>query len=218
METKQERDLSTLPLSVEGNKSDPGFLHRRRKRRMLWCCGSTVALLLLLLIVCLILAFTVLKPRDPRLTVNSVSLDQFEFNFDATLLKLDLNVSLDLNLSIKNPNKASFKFSNSTTLLYYRGTNVGEARVPADKIGADSTIRMNITVNVLAGQLLSNGNAISDALAGSFPMSTWTRISGRVNFLNIFKHHAVSYTSCNTTIAVPAGSIITQECTYTVKI
>lgn len=218
MESKEERDLSTLPLSVEGSKGDPGFLRRRRKRRMLWCCGSTVALLLLIVIVCLILAVTVFKQRDPRLTVNSVSLDHFEFNFDATRFKINLNVSLDLNLSIKNPNKASFKFSNSTTLLYYRGTNVGEARVPADKIGADSTIRMNITVTVLANQLLSNGNAINDALAGSFPMSTWTRISGRVNFLNIFKHHAVTYSSCNITIAVPEGSLRSQECTHTIKL
>lgn len=218
METKEERKLSTIPLSVDGDKGDAELLHRRRKRRILCCCGSTVTLLLLLVIVFVILALTVFKKRDPKVTVNSMALDHFEFKFDATKFKLDLNVSLDLNLSINNPNKASFKFGNSTTQLLYRGTNIGEAKVPADKIGSDSTITMNVTVTLLADRLLSNGNAISDALAGSFPLSTWTRIAGRVNFLNIYKHHAVSYSVCNMTIAVPAGTLTSQNCTHTIKL
>lgn len=217
METKQERKLEQLPLSVDGGKGEAELLRRRKKRRII-CCGSTVALLLLLVIVFVILAFTVFKARDPKVTVNSVALDHFEFKFDASQLKLDLNVSLDLNLSIKNPNKASFKFGNSTTELLYHGTNIGEAKVPADKIGSDSTLTMNVTVTVLADRLLSNGNAVSDALSGSFPLSTWTRIAGRVNFLNIYKHHAVSYSSCNMTIAVPAGTLTSQNCTHSIKL
>jgi len=218
METKEERKLSTLPLSVDGNKDDAGFLRRRRKRRILCCCGSTVALLLLIVIVCVILGVTVLKQRDPRITVNSVSLDHFEFKFDTTLFKLDLNVSLDLDLSIKNPNKASFKFGSSTTQLYYRGTNVGEAELPADEIGSDSTLRMNTTVTILADRLLTNSNAINDAMNGSFPLSSSTRISGRVNVLNIYKHHAVSFSYCNFIIAVPEGSLRSQECKHTIKL
>jgi len=218
METKDERKLSTLPLSVEGNKSDAGSFCRRRKRRILCCCGSTVALLLLIVLVVVILVVTVFKPEDPKVTMNSVSLDHFKFNFDPVRMKVELNVSLDMNLSIKNPNKVSFKFGNSTTLLYYRGTNIGEASIPAGKIGADRTLRMNSTVTVLADRLLSNGNLISDALAGSLPLSTASRISGRVNLLNIYKHHAVSNTYCNISIAVPAGVLKSQECTYSVKL
>nr|WIW57615.1 late embryogenesis abundant protein LEA45 [Pinus tabuliformis] len=204
----------------EGGKvlGNAEFVRRRRKRRILCCCGSTVALLLLFVIVCVILAVTVFKGREPKVTVNSVALKGFVFNFDATQLKLNFSVSLDVNLSIENPNKASFKFGNGTTQLLYRGTNIGEGNIPAVEIGSDGTITMNVIVTVLPDQVLSNGNAISDALAGSFPISSWTRIPGRVNFLNIFKHHAVSYTSCNISIAVPSGSLTTPLCTYSVKL
>uniref|UniRef100_A0A0D6QXF2 Late embryogenesis abundant protein LEA-2 subgroup domain-containing protein n=1 Tax=Araucaria cunninghamii TaxID=56994 RepID=A0A0D6QXF2_ARACU len=218
-----------LPLAVDG-KSNRGeeeeeeveravaVQHLKRRRRRIGCgCGIMLAVILVLAIVCVILAVTVFKVRDPKVTVNSVAVDRFNLHLDLNGLNLEVNVTLDLNLSVKNRNKASFKFGNSTSQLYYRGTNVGEALIPAGKINADETINMNTTVRIDADRLISNGDLIGDVNSGMFPLSTYTRIAGRVNLLNIFKHHAVSSSFCNISIAIRNGTVLDEHCSDSLK-
>eukprot|EP01018_Ginkgo_biloba_P013239 Gb_05442 [translate_table: standard] len=215
---KDEEKMASRPLQVEGPDKDDALYFQRRRRRRIICCGVFVAVLVLIIVVFVILAVTLSKPKDPKITVNSVKLEHFDFKFDTPRMTVDLNVSLHLDLSIKNPNKASFKFGNSTTYLYYRGTTVGEALIPAGKISADRTIDMMTSVTIIANRLISNSNLLGDVISGSVPLSTSSRISGRVNVLNIFKHHAVSYTYCNITISISSRSLQNQYCTHSVKL
>uniref|UniRef100_A0A0C9QMZ1 TSA: Wollemia nobilis Ref_Wollemi_Transcript_19987_1306 transcribed RNA sequence n=1 Tax=Wollemia nobilis TaxID=56998 RepID=A0A0C9QMZ1_9CONI len=224
MESKGEK----LPLAVDGKRGeeDEEEVERAvavqrlkgRRRPIGCCCGIMVGFTLVLAIVCIILAVTVFKVRNPRVTVNSVAVDGFHVKVDLMGFKLDANVTLDLNLSVKNRNKASFKFGNSTAQLYYRGTNVGEALIPAGKINADETINMNTTVKIDAGRLILNGHLMGDVSSGIFPLSTFTRISGRVNVLNIFKHHAVSSSFCNVSIAISNGTVVNEHCSDSLKL
>eukprot|EP01018_Ginkgo_biloba_P000534 Gb_17477 [translate_table: standard] len=204
------------PLGVENQAKPKAYIPFYR--RPILCSAITIGILCLIALLFVILAVTVFKTKNARITVNSVKLDDIHVSLDWLRLRVNLNVTLNMDLSVKNPNKASFKFTNSTTLLYYRGATVGQALIPAGKILADRTLNMTTKLTILADRLLTDSNLLSDARSGIFPLSTSTRISGRVNVLNVFKHHAVSYTFCNVSVFIWNQTIRNSECTYKTKL
>ena len=183
---------------------------RRRQRQLLVVLAVVIGIILLLII----LSTTVFKPRRPIITVNSVNLGDTDISFDALRMNVHLNMSLKATISVKNPNKVGFKYSPSSAFLDYRGQVVGQAPIPAGKISAGQTLPLNLTVIVMADRLLSNSQTlISDLLAGTLPLSTNTRISGKVTVVFV-KVHVVSYSSCNLNISVSSRSITDSDCTY----
>ncbi|KAI3879670.1 hypothetical protein MKX03_011996 [Papaver bracteatum] len=132
--------------------------------------------------------------------MNSVKLDGIHISLDVPNLGVDLNVTLSLDLSVKNPNKARFKYGNGSSLLYYKGDVVGEAGIPDGEISPGETIGLNTTLAILVDRLISNSDVYSDLMSGMFPVRTYTKISGRVSVLKIFKHHMVSYSSCDVSL------------------
>ncbi|XP_077210471.1 late embryogenesis abundant protein At1g64065-like [Tasmannia lanceolata] len=186
-----------------------------RNRRCIICCGCCTAVLVILGIVILVLALTVFRVRDPEMTMNSVKIDQLTFRLDTPPA---LNMTIMANISVKNPNAASFKFGNSTTFLSYRGTTVGEARIPAGKASARRTLHMNVTVDVLADKLLGVANLYSDIASGALPVSSYSKIGGRVNLLNIFKRHVTVMMNCTMTVSVSNQAIQDQKCNQRVKL
>ncbi|KAF3792896.1 hypothetical protein EJ110_NYTH10699 [Nymphaea thermarum] len=137
--------------------------------------------------------------------------------FNLQRLSVDLNVTLELGLSVKNPNKVSFKYHNSSSLLYYRGRLVGQADIPAGEIFAGQTIDTHSVLTILADRLLSDSNAYTDAIAGSLPMTAFTKISGTVTILRMFKIHLVSYTDCELSIDVRNRTVEKSDCKYKTK-
>ncbi|XP_058075236.1 uncharacterized protein LOC131223751 [Magnolia sinica] len=190
-------------------------LSRSRKRKKIWIAISAFVLFVLLIL--LILGFTVFKPKHAITTVNSVKLSGMQVSLDPINLRVDLNVTLDLNISVKNPNPASFRFGNSSTLLYYRDGIVGEAGIPAGEILSHKTMDMNATLALMADRLVLDSNVYSDVLSGTLPLKTSTRIAGRVTVLNVFKHHLVSYTYCDLSINVWNRTVGKSDCKYRTK-
>ncbi|XP_057513883.1 uncharacterized protein LOC130795687 [Actinidia eriantha] len=190
----------------------------RRWKRLRIVCLAVIALIVVLVLVMVILGLTVFKAKRPVNTVNSVALKDFDVSVDIARLRVNLNVTLDVNLSVKNPNKVGFKYTNSTAVLKYRGQVVGEAPIPASKISAGQTSTMNLTLTLLADRLISNSNVYSDVISGTLPLSTFTRISGKVNILSVIKIHVVSYTSCDLSINVLNRSVASQTCHYKTKL
>ncbi|MBA0682071.1 hypothetical protein Goari_023823, partial [Gossypium aridum] len=161
-------------------------LRKRRKRRNI--CFGAIALLVFIIILITILAFTVFKAKRPVTTVDSVSLSDLNFSVDLARFRVLLNATLDVDLSIKNPNKVGFKYRDSNAQLNYRGQQIGEAPIPAGKISADQTVPMNLTLTVMADRLIYNSRFFSDvATGGILPLYAVTRISGKVNVMNLFK-------------------------------
>lgn len=191
--------------------------HRRRKR---WstCCGATVVALIGVILLVVILAFTVFKPKRPVTTVDTVGLKNLAVSIDVLRLRLEINLTLNVGLSVKNPNKVGFRYKNSSAMLNYRGKLVGEAPIPADKISAGETKPMSLTLTLLADRLLSDSHLYSDVISGEVPLSTYTKISGKVTALKIFRIHVVSTTSCDLTLFVPNRTVGNQHCKYKTKL
>ncbi|OAY77458.1 uncharacterized protein LOC109717411 [Ananas comosus] len=192
----------------------------KRRRAVCCCCSCCGATTVVLGVVLLVLFLTVFKVKDPTLTMNSLTIDSFNLDLSSPPHNpVSANVTLTADISIKNPNAASFRFGSSATEFYYEGATVGVAYAPAGRVGADRTVRMNVTVDVLADQLASRPDAGSTILSGGdLNLTTHTDIAGRVSVLGIYKRHIkiamncsvvlqVSLTSANTTSTTCDGNV-----------
>ncbi|KAJ6699328.1 LATE EMBRYOGENESIS ABUNDANT (LEA) HYDROXYPROLINE-RICH GLYCOPROTEIN FAMILY [Salix purpurea] len=190
---------------------------KKHKRRNV-CLGVTAAAILVIFLILLILGLTVFKPKQTTTTVDSTSISDLKVSLDIARLSVHVNLSLDVNLSIKNPNKVSAKYKNSSASLNYRGQVVGEVPIPAGKISADTTQPMNVTLTLLADRLLTDSQFFSDAMAGAIPFNTLTKISGKVSIFNLFKVHFTSTTSCDLVVFVSNRTTGDQKCKYKTKL
>ena len=202
-----EEHMASRPLRQEEPESVRDLKKRRRRQRCCLFCGITLAILVFVVLILVILALTVFKEKDPEITVTSVTFDDFQASLDRVNMRFHLNMTLDMEMSIKNPNKVSFKFGNSTTLIYYRGSTVGEAFLPPGKIKADKTVDLRVSVTILTDNLASNANLFADGLSGSLPLSTYTKLSGRINVFNIIKKHADISAKCDFTVVFSTQSV-----------
>ncbi|KAG1335123.1 putative Late embryogenesis abundant protein [Cocos nucifera] len=141
--------------------------------------------------------------------MNSVSIKNLNINLGSSLA---LTMTVVADISVKNPNAASFRFGESTTTLYYRTRKIGVAYGPPGTAGAHKTFRLNVTIDVMAGQLLSDPNLIVDLASGKLDVTTSTKVGGRAKIFLIIRHHADVMMNCSMTLAVSNLSILAQSC------
>lgn len=217
MEHKVEKDLAkekiltakSAPEETEVKGSEP--LYRRRKCR--FCCCVGVGLVVLVGVVLLILVFAVFKAKDPEVTVNGVRLADLNITTSGALVPR-IRLELALNITVHNPNRAAFKYTNGSSVLYYQAIEVGQADIPAGRLGAGHTITEVVTLDVQAEKFLMGSNFTKDFTAGLIPVSATTTVSGRVNVLNIYKHHAVSYSWCDMSVFIANATLASFQCRY----
>ncbi|KAD1722738.1 hypothetical protein R6Q59_026305 [Mikania micrantha] len=186
---------------------------RNSKRRRCICLSVTLSVLAVALII-LILALTVFKSKKPITTVNSVAIKDVNATVNLLPLKISINISLDIMISVKNPNRIGITYRNSFAVIRYKRRDVGNIPIPAGKIGSGETKRMNLTVTVFADRLLSDIDVYGDVISGNFPLSTYTRISGKIRILNMFNIHVSSTSTCNLKIDILNRKIVDQSCHY----
>ncbi|KAA8516106.1 hypothetical protein F0562_019285 [Nyssa sinensis] len=192
-------------------------LKQLRRKKCIKCCGCIAALLLVEIIVVIILIFTVFRVKDPIIMMNGVNVDKIDL-VNGTALRPGSNMSLTADVSVKNPNVASFKYSNTTTTLYYRGAVIGEARGPPGHAKARRTMRMNVTVDIITDRLVTNPNLQSDVSSGLLTMSSFTKVGGRVKILKIIKKHVIVKMNCTMTVNISSRAIQEQKCKRKVKL
>ncbi|KAK0584720.1 hypothetical protein LWI29_017612 [Acer saccharum] len=189
---------------------------RGHKRRNI-CMGILVGIIVIIIIV-VILAFTVFKAKRPVIQIDSIALDDLSVSLDIARLRVNINVTVDTDISVKNPNKVGFNYAPTSALLNYKGQLIGEVPIPAGKISAGETAGMNLTLTLMADRLLSNSDLYSDVLSGALPMNTYTKISGKVSILNVFKVHVVSSSSCDFTVNISNRTVGDRQCKYKTKL
>lgn len=186
----------------------------RKRRGVLFCCGCCGVAVVVLGFVALVLALTVFKVKDPVLTMNSIHVDGVHFGLGTPDHPASFNATLTADVSIKNPNVASFKFRNSTTEFYYSGQTVGVAYVPGSMVSADRTVRVNVTVDVMADRVARLKNMTDDIIGGSLNMTSYTEISGKVNLFGVFRRELDLFLNCSMTIelSLPDQDVKNKDC------
>ncbi|XP_050280426.1 late embryogenesis abundant protein At1g64065 [Quercus robur] len=218
VEKEQVRPLAPATDCPSSDHNEAALhIQKLKRKRCIKCCGIISALLLLQAIVVIILIFTVFKVKDPIIKMNGVTITKLEL-INNTIPKPGVNMSLIADVSVKNPNVASFRYSNTTTTLFYHGSVVGEARGPAGKAKPRRTMQMNITVDIITDRLISNPNLQSDVGSGLLTMSSYSKIPGRVKMLSIINKHVVVKMNCTMTVNISSKAIQDQKCKRKVRL
>lgn len=201
------------PASERPNSDDDLETQKKefRRKRCLRCSACLAALLLILATVIVVLIFTVFRVKEPVIRLNGMTVEKLEL--DNGMPKPGSNLTLTADVSVKNPNLASFRYTNTTSSLSYRGTVVGEARTPPGKTKARRTSRMNITVDIVTDRIVSQPSLIRDIIStGLLTMDSYTRVGGRMKFLKLINRHVVVKMNCTITMNITTRSIQTQKC------
>uniref|UniRef100_A0A0E0L692 Late embryogenesis abundant protein LEA-2 subgroup domain-containing protein n=1 Tax=Oryza punctata TaxID=4537 RepID=A0A0E0L692_ORYPU len=113
--------------------------HGGRLLRRACCVLGVVAAVAAM--VMLVLSLTVLKVRDPTLSMDSVTVERFHVGFGTEASRpLRINVTLVAGIVIKNPNYESMRFAASTTEFYVDGVPeyVGLGSAPPGEVDFSS--------------------------------------------------------------------------------
>ncbi|KAK1426735.1 hypothetical protein QVD17_15414 [Tagetes erecta] len=212
IEKKDEQPLRSNP-----NSNNEWHKQKQKRRRCIIIWSSIIGVILTIALIILILSLTVFKAKKPVITVNSVALQDLDFSINPLLLRVSLNLSLALGVTVKNPNKVSISYQNSSATLRYRGKDIGDVPIPAGKIGSDGTERLNLTVTIFADRLVTDTEIYGDILGGNLPISTYTRIKARVRVV-VFRVHVTSTSSCDVNIDIRNRSVANQTCSYKNKL
>lgn len=200
-ETEQARPLAQVE-AHPSNDEEVSIKKMRRKRKIKMCVYGNIAFTLLGIILNIILANTVFKVKDPKVTTNGITLTNLDFKVVQTsTLQVEMNMSMLVDMSIKNPNIASFKLGNSTTTVYYRGVAVADVLIPPGLVKARRTSRLNATLVIMADRLGSSPDLLADVRNGEMNLSSYSVIPGRVKILFIKKHVEVGM-DCNVTVNI----------------
>ncbi|RLN24439.1 uncharacterized protein C2845_PM07G22220 [Panicum miliaceum] len=169
----------------------------------------------LLGIAALVLALTVFKVRDPVLTMNGVTLEGVDGDLGTATAAhpVSVNATLTADVSIENPNAASFRFRRSETDFYYAGETVGVAYAPRGEVGAGRTVRMNVTLDVLADRISPNVNATDLIFGQDYNLTSYTEIAGRVSVLGIYKRDLDIKMNCSITLELGAFTTVQSKST-----
>lgn len=177
-------------------------LKKLHPRKYIKCCGCITAFILIQAVIFLVLAFTIFRVKDPVIKMNGMRIGPLELE-DST------NLTLVADVSVKNPNVASFIFSNATTSITYNGTMIGQARTPPGKAKARRTLRMNVTVEIIPEKIMAVTRLLSSR---AINISSYTRIAGRVKIIKIIKKNVVVKLNCTMMVNLTSREIQGQSC------
>ncbi|VVB13854.1 unnamed protein product [Arabis nemorensis] len=203
---------TVLPVSDESDSNHNSKTLRRRRNRIRCLICVTVTSLILVTIV-LALTFTVFKVKDPIIKMNGVRINGLSSTIGTQTQLLGANISMIVDASVKNPNAASFRYSNTTTGIYYKGTVVGEARGPPGRARPHRTARMNMTVDIMMDRMLLNPDLAREVSgSGLVNVGSYTRVSGKVTIMGIVKKHVTVKMNCTMVVNVTGQAIQDVDC------
>lgn len=191
---------------------------------------ATIFLVFMVIIV-LILFFSVLKPRDPTISVNavevrSIAVEELKVNANVKVnVNVNVNLSMSIYFSVNNPNRAAFNYYDSSVQLmslshahaHAHGHGHAHARqialisLPAGNIRSGNTLIVATTLiaDPFRSSLHSHSNATSSIYVR---VQSKIRMIGRVNVLYFFTHHVEASARCNNNIAVINGALLSFHC------
>ncbi|MFS7987768.1 putative Late embryogenesis abundant protein, LEA_2 subgroup [Helianthus anomalus] len=185
----------------------------KTRRPLIICCVVTAVLLIIIIVTAITLYFTLFKPKQPKITTQSLTLESFSTNvFDP----IDTNFTLGITVGIDNPNYGGFKYENSTSYVTYHGDVVAVAPVMADTIPARGQHNVGTTVLVIIKSLVTNPNFSKDMGTDTLNFTSTTTLKGKATALKIFKKKATTYSSCDISLHVLERNV-TSVCKSKVK-
>ncbi|PSS04409.1 Late embryogenesis abundant protein [Actinidia chinensis var. chinensis] len=178
----------------------------RRQKRKKWAL-YIIAFVIFQTGVIVFFSMTVMKFRTPKFRVRSAtSFDTFDVQSSS------FNVRMNAQLGVKNTNFGPYKYGNSTILFYYRGTQVGSVIIPKSKANFRRTKKVNVAVDLVAPTLPSNSELASDVTSGILPLTSTSRLTGKIEIMFIFKKKRSINMNCTMDLNITAKQLQNIQC------
>ncbi|XP_059625445.1 late embryogenesis abundant protein At1g64065-like [Cornus florida] len=204
-EKEQKQAYPLAPANGYGRSDEEGASalakEVRRKQRMK-CFAYVVAFAVFQTGVILIFALTVMKVKTPKFRVRSATFE----TFSVTTSSFDMRMNAEL--GVKNTNFGHYKYDNSTIAFFYRGEQVGSAFVSKARAKARSTKKLNVTVG-----LSSTNSALgNDFSSGILPLSSTSRLTGKVELMKVMKKKKATNMNCTMEINIATKQLQNLKC------
>ncbi|XP_062179277.1 uncharacterized protein LOC133883897 [Phragmites australis] len=170
----------------ERHAAVPPAEHGRQSRLLQWACCGLAVIGALAAVVMLVLSLTVLKVRDPTLSMDSVTVKWFSVHFDPKAASpLRMNVTLVGSIVIRNPNYESMRFGASATEIFVDGVPeyVGVGRALPGEVPARSASHVRLDLDVFVDRV--SPAVVGEVLFGSgeVRLASHTAVDGRISVL-----------------------------------
>ncbi|GFZ06421.1 hypothetical protein Acr_18g0005910 [Actinidia rufa] len=179
----------------------------RRQKRKKWAL-YIIAFIIFQTGVIVFFSMTVMKFRTPKFRVRSAtSFDTFDVQPSS------FNVMMNTQFGIKNTNFGPYKYSNSTVYFYYRGTQIGSVFIPKSKANFRRIKKLNVAVSLVAPtSLVSNSEWTNDVSSGIVPLTSTSRLSGKIEIMFVFKKKKSINMNCTMDLNISAKQLQNIKC------
>ncbi|XP_059627407.1 late embryogenesis abundant protein At1g64065-like [Cornus florida] len=177
---------------------------KRQKRKKLILYIAAFAVFQTIVIV--IFSLTVMKVKTPKFRVRTASFE----TFSVTASSFDMR--MNARLGVKNTNFGPYKFDNSIITFYYRGAEIGNAFVPKSTAKFQSSKRFNVTINLSSTNLPTSSELGSDFNSGILPLSSTSRLTGKVELMLVMKKKKAINMNCTMEVNISSQQIQNLKC------
>lgn len=175
----------------------------KKKKRMKYLMYG-IAFVVFQTIVIVIFALTIMKVKTPKFRVRSGT---FQNPGNTTALNINLNGQF----RVKNTNFGPYKYDSSTVTFFYRGTTVGSFDVPKSKAKFLSTKKIDFRVQLSSGTI-SNSEWSNDISSGRVPLTTTSRLNGKVTLMFIMKKKKSTNMNCTMDLVLASEMLQNIKC------
>uniref|UniRef100_A0A0E0GTE4 Late embryogenesis abundant protein LEA-2 subgroup domain-containing protein n=1 Tax=Oryza nivara TaxID=4536 RepID=A0A0E0GTE4_ORYNI len=191
----------------------PAEQHGHGSRLLRRACCALGVVAAVAAVAMLVLSLTMLKVRDPTLSMDSVTVERFHVGFGTEASRpLRINVTLVAGIVIKNPNYESMRFGTSTTEFYVDGVPeyVGLGSAPPGEVAARGTSRVRVGMDVFVDRV--GAAVVGEVLfgRGEVRLASHTAVDGRVSVLGgLYGRRAVRVAMrCRVVLRVSAAVVV----------
>ena len=179
----------------------------RNKKRKKWAI-YIIAFIIFQAGIIALFTMTIMKFRTPKFRIRPVnSLDTI--NGQAS----SFSAKLSTQLGIKNTNFGPYKYSASNITFYHKGTPVGTAVIPKSKANFRRTKKVNVAVDLaVPSSLASNTEWTSAVSSGVLPLTSQSKLTGKIEIMFIFKKKRVVNLNCTMDLNITGKQLENINC------
>ncbi|XP_058181442.1 uncharacterized protein LOC131299887 [Rhododendron vialii] len=192
---------------VEATTTEQSKVAHRQKQKKWLLYG--IAFVIFQTGIIALFSLTVMKVRNPKFRVRSATFDTFDI---VQTTNHSFNLRTNVALGIKNTNFGPYKYDNSTMYFYYGETEVGSAVIPKSKAQFRRTKKFTVSVDLASTSLAGNSQLASDMSSGIVPLSSRSKLSGKVELMLIFKKKKPVDMDCTMEVNIAAQALQNIKC------
>lgn len=186
---------------------DPEELRHKKHMR---CLLYVAVFAVFQVVVITVFALTVMKIKSPKFRLRTASITGFQVG---TASSPSFNLEMDAHFGVKNKNFGRFNYEDGIVMFLYRGVIIGQTNVEEARVRARSTRKVDVTsVDLTSNGLPANSQLGSDISSGIIPITTSSKLDGKIRLMKVIKKKKSAQMNCSMEIVLATKSVQNIVC------